>query len=257
MSVGSSSQKRKAAYDPQRKWGLAPANNGSAVSPSSSSQADAGGPTYVVAGHIVAGVAGRKHDMFLKESLGREAQARSARRANSHDTDVALKRLLARDKEGMRAVQEARRFARKARKRQDGKAVVRKGEEDVGDDDDNGDDDDESSGSDEEEENCRDDGDGGALADRPRPTKNAYSARVIKELGFDPTAKSFRGSHGRRHKGQEKEEKEKEDSRNKIYSEVLSVSPLSTVSPGGIHAMFFFSFFWFAAVEGACIMSAA
>ncbi|KAH9984300.1 hypothetical protein BJV77DRAFT_1072230 [Russula vinacea] len=185
------------------------------------SQVDAGGPTYVVAGHIVAGVAGGKHDMFLKESLGREAQARAARRTNSHDTDVALKRLLARDKEGMKAVQEARRFAMKAGKKQGGKAVVRKEDEnDVGDDDD------ESSGTGDDEENYGDDG--GALADRPRPTttitkstKNAYSARVIKELGFDPTAKSFRGSHGR-HKGQEeKEEKEKEDSRNKIYFEQL------------------------------------
>ena len=232
MSMGSSSQKRKAAYDPQRKWGLAPANNGSAVSPSPSSQVDAGGPTYVVAGHIVAGAPGGKHDMFLKESLGREAQARAARRTNSHDTDVALKRLLARDKEGMKAVQEARRFAMKAGKKQGGKAVVRKEDEnDVGDDDD------ESSGTGDDEENYGDDG--GALADRPRPTttttitkstKNAYSARVIKELGFDPTAKSSRGSHGR-HKGQEeKEEKEKEDSRNKIYFEVLSVSPLSTAA---------------------------
>ena len=232
MSMGSSSQKRKAAYDPQRKWGLAPANNGSAVSPSPSSQVDAGGPTYVVAGHIVAGVAGGKHDMFLKESLGREAQARAARRTNSHDTDVALKRLLARDKEGMKAVQEARRFAMKAKKRQGGKAVVRKEDEsDVGDDDD------ESSGTGDDEENYGDDG--GALADRPRPTttttitkstKNAYSARVIKELGFDPTAKSFRGSHGRHKEEGQQEEKEKEDSRNKIYFEVLSVSPLSTAA---------------------------
>jgi minichromosome maintenance protein 10 len=236
MSVGSGSQKHKAAYDPQRKWGLAPANNGSAAS-SSSSQVDAEGPTYVVAGHIVAGAARGKHDMFLKESLGREAQARAARRTNSHDTDVALKRLLTRDKEGMRAVQEARRFAKKAKKRQrvaGGNVVGKEGESDDGDDDD------ESSGGYEEEEDCGDDRP--RLAAKTKTTKNAYSARVIKELGFDPTAKSSRGR--RRREGQDgQEEKEKEDSRNKIYSEVLSVSSLSTACAGCSRKSFSFSFF--------------
>ena len=48
--------------------------------------------------YIVAGTAG-KWDLFLSESVGREARARAARQANSHDTDVALKQLLKRDKE--------------------------------------------------------------------------------------------------------------------------------------------------------------
>ena len=224
MAVSSGSQKRKAAYDPQRKWGLTPAN-GSAGSPSSS-QVDAEGPTYVVAGHIVAGAAG-KHHMFLKEKVGREAQARAARKANSHDTDVTLKRLLARDKEGMRAVQEARKFAKKTRKKQRtttvGKVVEK--EDDIGDSDS------ESSGTDDDKD--FESGDGSS-ANRPRPTtttKNAYSARVIKELGFDPTSKSFRGGHDQRREG--------EDPQNKIYSEVLSVSSLSTAARG-VHATQFF-----------------
>ena len=117
MDVSSGSQKRQAAYDPQRKWGLQPANG--SVGSSSSSQLEGGeGPTYVVAGHIVAGGAAGRNDMFLKEKLGRDAQARAARRTNSRDTDVALKRLLARDKEGMKAVQEARKFARKTKARE-------------------------------------------------------------------------------------------------------------------------------------------
>jgi hypothetical protein len=227
MGVGSGSQKRKAAYDPQRKWGLQPANG--SVGSSSSSQLEGGeGPTYVVAGHIVAGGASGKHDMFLKEKVGREAQARAARRTNSRDTDVALKRLLARDKDGMRAVQEARRFAMKAKAKEkkqriaNGQAVVRKEEEgdSTGDSD---------SGNDDEEDD--------ALADRPgsttttkTTTKNAYTARVIKELGFDPTTstvKPLRGSHGRRREeGDDDEEEERETSRNEIYSKVLSVSSL-------------------------------
>ena len=231
MGVSSGSQKRKAAYDPQRKWGLAPANG--SAGPSSSSQVGAEGPTYVVAGHIVAGAAAGKHDMFLKETVGREAQARAARKANSHDTDVALKRLLVRDKEGMRAVQEAREFAKETRKKQrvaDGKEVGKEEAEVCGDDDDG-----ESSGT-YDEESCESDG---AL---PRPAtknaktamKNAYSARVIKELGFDPTSKSFRGGHGQRRDGEE-------DPRNKKYSEVLSVSSLSNSCAGCSRNVFFLS----------------
>ena len=49
--------------------------------------------TYIVAGHVVAGTAG-KQDLLLGESAGREAQA------NSRDTDVALKRLLKRVDKG-------------------------------------------------------------------------------------------------------------------------------------------------------------
>jgi len=221
MGMGSGSQKRKAAYDPQRKWGLQPAK-GSVGSPSSSQLEGGEGPTYVVAGHIVAGGAAGKHDMFLKEKLGREAQARAARRTNSRDTDVALKRLLARDKEGMRAVQEARKFAMKAKAREkqrtaNGKDVGKEVEEGN-----TGDSYSESSGNDDEEDD--------ALADRARSTKtakNAYSARVIKELGFDPTVKSLRGSHGRCREEGDKEEPE--GSRNEIYSKVLSVSSLSII----------------------------
>ena len=174
MGAGSSLQKRKADYDPQRKWGLSPAEGSAAPS------ADA---TYIVAGHVVAGAG--KRDLFLSESVGREAQARAARQANSRDTDVALKRLLKRDKEGMKAVQAARAFAKNARDKEakapgrDSRPSLKerkKGEE--GDDDVS---DDEGGASASE----NDDGDGVSV-DADRSTKNSYSARVIKELGFDP-----------------------------------------------------------------------
>jgi len=217
MGMGSGSQKRKAAYDPQRKWGLRPAD-GSVGSPSSSQLEGGEGPTYVVAGHIVAGGAAGKHDMFLKEKVGREAQARAARRTNSRDTEVALKRLLARDKEGMRAVQEARKFAKKAKARE--KQQIANGKVEGGD----GDSDSDGSGNNDEEEDD-------ALDDRTKSTttkkkkNNAYSARVIKELGFDPTVNSLRGSHGRRREGGDDEEGEEGEAaapENEIYSKVLS-----------------------------------
>jgi len=216
LSVGSSSQKRKAAYDPQRKWGLSPAEG--AAGPSSSSEVQ--GATYVVAGHVVA--AG-KRDLFVNENVGREAQARASRLANSRDTDAALKRLLARDKEGMRAVQEARKFAKNARDKQNadnGKAPKKdepshkkrkKREEEDGDDG-------VSDGESGIDEGCASESDGASL-DKDKPTKNAYSARVIKELGFDPTA--LKSSRGRR--------KEDEGSRS-LYTKVRPLSRLLVVT---------------------------
>jgi minichromosome maintenance protein 10 len=165
MGTGTGLQKRKASYDPQRKWGLAPADGSAA--PSSAIE----GATYVVEGHIVAG---GKRDLFINETIGREAQARAARLAGSRDADMVLKKLLACDKEGMKAVQEARRFAKTARAKRIADGHEKRKEGDVGE-----------CGS---EEECE--------SDEPssdKPTKNAYSAQVIKRLGFDPTLKSSRG----------------------------------------------------------------
>ncbi|KAH9055885.1 hypothetical protein EDB83DRAFT_2391703 [Lactarius deliciosus] len=180
MGAGSSSLKRKAAaYDPQRKWGLAPGDD--SAPPSSVVE----GATYVVAGHVVAS---GKRDLFVNENVGREAQARAARKAGSRDVDKALKRLLARDKEGMKAVQEARSFAKKMKDQQntavkpsgkEGSSGMQKKqkEDDVSEAD---------SWTEEEDES-----DGASTTDKP--TKNAYSAQVIKQLGFDPTRRSAKG----------------------------------------------------------------
>ncbi|KAI9450818.1 hypothetical protein BJY52DRAFT_1300845 [Lactarius psammicola] len=165
MGAGSSSLRRKAAaYDPQRKWGLTPGDD--SATPSSTGE----GATYVVAGHIVAS---GKRDLFLNENVGREAQARAARKAGSRDVDKTLKRLLARDKE------EARAFAKKMKDQQNtaakppGKGGLsgrkRKQNEDA----------------------RRNESDDSLTTDKP--TKNAYSAQVIKQLGFDPTGRSAKG----------------------------------------------------------------
>ncbi|KAH9061907.1 hypothetical protein EDB87DRAFT_1682576 [Lactarius vividus] len=178
MGAGSSSLKRKAAaYDPQRKWGLAPGDD--SAPPSSVGE----GATYVVAGHVVAS---GKRDLFVGENVGREAQARAARKAGSRDVDKALKRLLVRDKEGMKAVQEARAFAKKMKDQQ--KTAAKPGKEGPsGTKKQKGDDVSEADSWTEEE----DESDGASATDKP--TKNAYSAQVIKQLGFDPTRKSAKG----------------------------------------------------------------
>jgi minichromosome maintenance protein 10 len=161
----------------------------------------------------VAGAGAAKRDLFLSESVGREAQARAARQANSRDTDAVLKRLLKRDKEGMKAVQAARAFAKNARDKEakapggDGGPSLekrKKGEEEGDDDvsDDGG-----GAGASES-----DDGDGVSV-DADRSTKNAYSARVIKELGFDP-------ARGRR-KG--------DDDPRSVYSKVRPSSNTSRI----------------------------
>jgi minichromosome maintenance protein 10 len=168
-------------------------------------------------------VAAGKRDLFVNENVGREAQARASRLANSRDTDAALKRLLARDKEGMRTVQEARKFAKNARDKQNAdnrkaprkdeppRKKRRKKEEEDGDDGvSNG-----MSGIDEGYASESD----GASPDKDKPTKNAYSARVIKELGFDPTA--LKSSRGRR--------KEDEGSRS-LYTKVRPLSRLLVVT---------------------------
>lgn len=182
LGAGSSSQKRKAAYDPQRKWGLAPGDD--SATPSSAAE----GSTYVVAGHIVAS---GKRDLFVNENVGREAQARAARKAGSRDVDKTLKRLLARDKEGMKAVQEARAFAKKMKDQQNTAAKPSAKEGPSGMKRKQKDDDISEAESETEGE---DESDGSLTTDKP--AKNAYSAQVIKQLGFDPTRRSSKGRSG-------------------------------------------------------------
>lgn len=107
-----------------------------------------GEPTYIVSGHIVG-----TSSMFVSENLGREGQAKAKRKKEAHDSDKALLTLLSRDKEGSRTVMRAQEVL--------GKNVIDKQTE-------------------------------------PPPTsaelsaaeakRNAFSATVIRNLGFDPTA---------------------------------------------------------------------
>ena len=160
----SSAPKRKAAYDPARQWGLKP-------------EPDAGGSTYVVSGHIVNGSSTDPRSIYATENLGREGQAKAKRKLSSRDADKALKGLLERDKEGMKAVIKAREAGKvrvvdhegTGKKDRAGRGK-RKNE-------------DEGAKRDRTVEN--------EVSDNPAlPSKNAYSAEVIKNLGFDPVART-------------------------------------------------------------------
>ncbi|KAJ7730674.1 hypothetical protein DFH07DRAFT_781519 [Mycena maculata] len=163
FSVGTSgmsttAHKRKPEYDPRRKWGLQPLDAG------------AGGATYVVSGHIISGGAGMdpRDSMHITESMGREGQAKASRKLASRDEDRMLLALLGRDTEGMKPVMKAREVGLAEKEKEAPKKGDRKDKKKVA-----------------------------ATADPPRdasskqgPTKNAYSAEVMKQLGFDPTLKA-------------------------------------------------------------------
>ena len=151
--------KKKPAYDPARQWGLKPDDSLS-------------GSTYVLSGHVISGSAGDSRSMYVGETIGREAQAKASR-VSAKDADRTLKALLEKDKEGTRALFKAR------------QTVGRKdGTKDINSSSSKRESDDIPSGSEEEE-----------VSTQPRPPrKNAYSADVIKKLGFDPTSRAGKKS---------------------------------------------------------------
>ncbi len=156
------SAKKKAEYDPARQWGLKP-------------ETQASGATYVVSGHVVSG--GASQSMFIGEHVGREAQAKAARKLAA-DTDKTLQRLLSRDREGTKALVSAREFAkRKAEEAKEEEAKKGKGK-----------------GKGKVKAEPSKEGDISSKSERNEevPRKNAYSAELIKQLGFDPTAKDGR-----------------------------------------------------------------
>ncbi|KAI0052401.1 hypothetical protein FA95DRAFT_1601776 [Auriscalpium vulgare] len=168
FSVGTSglstaAPKRKPAYDPQRKWGLVPENK-----PQLSAD---GGSTYVVAGHVVSGSTSKS--LFTSENIGREAQARAQRKKGAKDADRAVQKLLERDREGMRAVEKAREYALEMRMKARGKeGTAKKGKGKA------------QTGSDSDQDRAP-----STAARAGHASKNAYSAEVIKRIGFDPTIK--------------------------------------------------------------------
>lgn len=164
----SSSAKKKAAYDPSRQWGLKPEGSSSG-----------NGATYVIGGHVVSGSSADPRTMYIGENVGREAQAKAARKVASIESDKMLRQLLSRDKEGTRALASAREFSKRQAEKEEGKGKSasakvkgkqkndRKGKKRV--DEDNAD-----------------------SSEEGKPRKNAYSAELIRQLGFDPTGKDGR-----------------------------------------------------------------
>ncbi|KIK95195.1 hypothetical protein PAXRUDRAFT_827256 [Paxillus rubicundulus Ve08.2h10] len=165
--TASSTRARKHDYDPSRQWGLKP------------DPVASGSSVYLVSGHVVGGSSG---ELFVSEKMGRDAQTKAKRRLEK-DADRELKTLLERDKEGMRAVTKAREVAAKMLKESSGgkerKKKVDKGKGKAVNEEEEGRD------AEEQEEDGTDTGTVGPAA----PGKQAYSASVIKHLGFDPAAK--------------------------------------------------------------------
>jgi len=139
--------------------------------------------------------------MYAVETIGREGQARAKRKLDAKDADKALKALLHRDRDGMKAVNTAREAAKlekvdaKGKKKDEsgkakGKAKAKR--KSVSDDDE----------------------------DEPRRElhKTSYSAGVIKSLGFDPSCKP----------GQRKSETRK--NQDKVSLTVLSFGRVLTAS---------------------------
>ncbi|KAH9855590.1 hypothetical protein C2E23DRAFT_874672 [Lenzites betulinus] len=155
MSAGT---KKKAAYDPSRQWGLKP-------------ERESTGATYVVRGHIVSGADSR--EMYVGENVGRDAQAKAARKLTAVDSEKVLKQLLKRDKEGTRALASAREFSK--RKAEEEEAISGKGKKQRKDK--------------QKPKPAREREDDSDSDGEHKPRRNAYSATLIKQLGFDPTSK--------------------------------------------------------------------
>lgn len=107
------------------------------------------GSTYIVSGHIVSGSDSRT--MFMGENFGREAQAKAARKVAAADADKALKRKLMKDKKGAKAEEVKPEGKTKGK----GKSPHSAPE----------------------------------TSEDKQPHRKAYSAQMIKQLGFDPAAK--------------------------------------------------------------------
>jgi minichromosome maintenance protein 10 len=110
--------------------------------------------------------------MYVGETIGREAQAKASR-VSAQDADRTLKALLDKDKEGTRALFKARQAAARKDGTNDTNSSSSRRESDSV-----------SSGSEQEQGSPR----------LHSPKKSAYSADVIKKLGFDPTSRAGKKS---------------------------------------------------------------
>ena len=157
--------KRKHDYDPRTKWGLKP-------------EARAGGTdaTYMISGHIISGSAGDARTLYAAESIGRYGQAKARRKLASAEGDASLKRLLERDKDGMKAVMLAREAGKGVPGAKGGKGKEHGVEK----------------GTSKSTPSAKPQSMDGA-------PKTVYSASVIKGLGFDPALKA--GQRRAEHEG--------------------------------------------------------
>ncbi|KAI0929551.1 hypothetical protein AcV7_005381 [Taiwanofungus camphoratus] len=165
--MSSGAKRKNPAYDPARQWGLRPSDHDSGAC-----------ATYVVSGHIVSGN-NDSNSLFVSESMGRDAQAKASRKISTKDADRALQQLLKRDKEGSKALFSARQFSKRIANTADKVNTVDRKNKAMGKSDG-----DLSDGASDTESSDDD--------KTKNPRKNAYSAHLIRQLGFDPTAKDGR-----------------------------------------------------------------
>lgn len=158
--------KRKPAFDPARQWGLKPEPD-----------RDAASATYVMSGHIVSGGPEAK-GIFVSENIGRDAQAKAARKSSAKDADLALQKLLKRDKEGTKAVAAAREHGKKLAEQARGKHASARGKSKGKQD----------GAGEKKREPLTDDGNNEFMD----PGKGVYSVNLVRTLGFDPTGKDGR-----------------------------------------------------------------
>ncbi|KAJ7353467.1 hypothetical protein DFH08DRAFT_1077634 [Mycena albidolilacea] len=157
--------KRKADYDPRRKWGLKPLD-------------ESLGATYLVSGHIIhAGRVDLRDSLFVSENIGREGQAKAARKLAAREDAQILKVLQGRDAEGMKAVMKAREVGL-AEKEKEKLRSSTKGKQNK-------------SNAGETSATATPD----ASAPKAMPVKSAFSAQALKHLGFDPTIKPGQVCH--------------------------------------------------------------
>ena len=170
-STSSSTYKRKAAYDPQRQWGLKPEDG---------SIGD--GATYVVSGHIVSGTSSDPRTTYITETIGRDGQAKAKRKMSggSDAADRALKALLERDKDGMKAVMSARETGKVLDKLEGGRKERNRCEQGKGD----------RKGKRKQvaDDACDEEPDASCGPEKKRQS-SSYSAGIIRSLGFDPSIK--------------------------------------------------------------------
>ncbi|KAH8112086.1 hypothetical protein DFH11DRAFT_1609582 [Phellopilus nigrolimitatus] len=175
FSIGTSgmtttANKRRAAYDPARQWGL---------KPETGLRGHDGEATYVIGGHVASssraqapGVAG--------ETMGREGQARARRRVAEREGDRELAELLGKggsgtsgggSREALAVVKKAREAVLKGKGQGKGKEKG-KGKSLPADMED------------EENEDV-------SRSEQSEPKKKSFSAEMVKRLGFDPTIKAY------------------------------------------------------------------
>ncbi|KDQ20112.1 hypothetical protein BOTBODRAFT_51459 [Botryobasidium botryosum FD-172 SS1] len=152
-------------YDPDRKWGLQPANGASRPSGDASS---GGGATYLFSGHVI-----NSRAEYVSEKLGRERGEREERKRKKEE-EAVLGKLLSRDggrSVGALAVEKARRAVLKEKGKGKEKEMSKAGDSD-------------------------EDATGNAEESGSKKG-NAYSAQAMRSIGFDPTPKGIRGTSER------------------------------------------------------------